>query len=125
MSVGGHTSASSLAAMDVSLPTSSLNIAASSNPPQSRSKSDNNSAPRENSTFDPDIHASVAKDSVPLGPPVIESLRWDHECSDEEKEEERIEIYKVNRRKRYENALTEKKEQLLLHSSNKTNYYFS
>lgn len=44
----------------------------------------------------------------------VESLRWDQELSDEEKEKERIEIYKENRRKRYENALAEKKAQLPL-----------
>lgn len=52
-----------------------------------------------------------------------DSLRWDHECSDEEKEKERIEIYKENRRKRYENALLEKKAALSLHGSNKLKYY--
>ena len=40
---------------------------------------------------------------------VLESLRWEKECSDEEKERERIEQYKANRRKRYENALEERR----------------
>ena len=31
----------------------------------------------------------------------IESLRWNRECSDEERERERVEEYKRNRRKRY------------------------
>ena len=39
----------------------------------------------------------------------LESLRWERECSDEEKERERIEQYKVNRRKRYESALEERR----------------
>lgn len=30
-----------------------------------------------------------------------ESLRWENQCSDEEKERERIELYKRNRQKRY------------------------
>ena len=38
---------------------------------------------------------------------VQESLRWDNECSDEEKEKDRIEVYKTNRRKRYNNLLKE------------------
>jgi len=36
---------------------------------------------------------------------MVESLRWEKQYSDEEKETERIEVYKANRRKRYENAL--------------------
>lgn len=54
----------------------------------------------------------------------LESLRWEQECSDEEKERERIEVYKENRRKRYENALAEKKAQLSLHTSNRVKYYW-
>lgn len=42
----------------------------------------------------------------------MESLRWEQQYSDEEKEKERIEVYKANRRKRYENALKEKRNQL-------------
>lgn len=34
-------------------------------------------------------------------PATQESLRWENQCSDEEKERERIEVYKNNRRKRY------------------------
>ena len=40
---------------------------------------------------------------------MMESLRWEKQCSDEEKEKERIELYKANRRKRYENALEERR----------------
>ena len=40
---------------------------------------------------------------------MLESLRWERECSDEEREKERIKLYKANRRKRYENALEERK----------------
>lgn len=36
-----------------------------------------------------------------------ESLRWENQCSDEEKERERIEVYKSNRRKRYNKKLRE------------------
>ena len=39
----------------------------------------------------------------------MESLRWEQQYSDEEKEKERIEVYKANRRKRYENALKERR----------------
>ena len=45
--------------------------------------------------------------SLPVSGQAVESLRWDTICSDEEKEEERISRYKQNRRKRYENALSE------------------
>ena len=62
-----------------------------------------------------DYHSSVCS--------VLESLRWDQEYSDEEKEKERIELYKENRRKRYENALAEKKAQLSFCAAKK--YYFS
>ena len=44
---------------------------------------------------------------------MLESLRWEQECSDEEKEKERIKEYKANRRKRYENALEERKTQII------------
>ena len=50
---------------------------------------------------------------------MLESLRWEQECSDEEKEKERIKEYKANRRKRYENALEERKTQIIT----KTPYY--
>ena len=44
---------------------------------------------------------------------MLESLRWERECSDEEREKERIKQYKANRRKRYENALEERKTQII------------
>lgn len=44
---------------------------------------------------------------------MLESLRWERECSDEEREKERIKLYKANRRKRYENALEERKTQII------------
>ena len=50
---------------------------------------------------------------------MLESLRWERECSDEEREKERIKVYKANRRKRYENALEERKTQMI----SKTPYY--
>lgn len=56
---------------------------------------------------------------------VPESLRWDRECSDEETERKRIEIYKENRRKRYENALAERKAQLSLRATNRVKFYIS
>ena len=54
---------------------------------------------------------------------MMESLRWEQECSDEEKEERRIELYKANRRKRYENALEEKRTQLI--RTDKQCFYYS
>ena len=45
-------------------------------------------------------------------PSLVESLRWEDECSDEEQERGRIETYKENRRKRYENALQERRAQI-------------
>ena len=44
---------------------------------------------------------------------MLESLRWERECSDEEREKERIKVYKANRRKRYENAIEERKTQII------------
>ena len=51
---------------------------------------------------------------------MLESLRWERECSDEEREKERIKQYKANRRKRYENALEERKTQII---STRAPYY--
>ena len=51
---------------------------------------------------------------------MLESLRWERECSDEEREKERIKQYKANRRKRYENALEERKTQII---TTKAPYY--
>lgn len=53
----------------------------------------------------------VSKD--PSVSSMLESLRWERECSDEEREKERIKQYKANRRKRYENALEERKTQII------------
>lgn len=54
----------------------------------------------------------------------VESLRWDRRCSDEGEEKHRIEIYKENRRKRYEKALEERKARLsLCTTNNKVKYY--
>lgn len=54
-------------------------------------------------------------------PSMLESLRWDQEYSDEERERERIEVYKSNRRKRYEKALEERRTQVM----KKNPYYTS
>lgn len=43
---------------------------------------------------------------------MLESLRWEHELSDEEAEKARLEIYKENRRKRYQAALEQQKARL-------------
>lgn len=46
-----------------------------------------------------------------------ESLRWENQCSDEEKERKRIEVYKSNRRKRYKRHFGE------LHQSQLNPFY--
>lgn len=46
-----------------------------------------------------------------------ESLRWENQCSDEEKERKRIEVYKSNRRKRYKRHFRE------LHQSHHNPFY--
>ena len=43
--------------------------------------------------------------------PTDDSLRWTNVCSDEDKELKRIELYKENRRKRYEDALKQRRTQ--------------
>lgn len=62
-------------------------------------------------------HPGVSNDASVSS--MLESLRWERECSDEEREKERIKVYKANRRKRYENALEERKTQLI----SKASYY--
>ena len=44
---------------------------------------------------------------------MMESLRWEHQLSDEEAEKARIEIYKANRRKRYKESLEQQRTNLL------------
>jgi len=56
---------------------------------------------------------------------MVESLRWEKQYSDEEKETERIEVYKANRRKRYENALEERRKQLVMTDTRRHPYYAS
>ena len=56
-------------------------------------------------------HSGVSKD--PSVSSMLESLRWEREYSDEEREQERIKVYKANRRRRYENALEERKTQMI------------
>lgn len=50
-------------------------------------------------------HSDITTEST------IDSLRWSNVCSDEEKELERIKLYKENRRKRYEDALQQRRTQ--------------
>lgn len=54
-----------------------------------------------------------------------ESLRWEGALSDEEEESARIEQYKVHRRKRYQEALMQKKEHIYRNTSKKQLYYTS
>ncbi len=46
--------------------------------------------------------------------------RWSAACSDEEQEKQRLEVYKENRRKRYESALEQK-----LSKIPRNDYYYS
>lgn len=55
----------------------------------------------------------------------LESLRWEQECSDEEREQARIEVYKANRRKRYENALEERRAEIAGASGTGKNRFYS
>lgn len=45
---------------------------------------------------------------------MLESLRWDHALSDEEAEKVRLEVYKTNRRKRYQTALERQQKPALI-----------
>ena len=54
-----------------------------------------------------------------------ETLRWEGALSDEEEESSRIECYKEDRRKRYQEALMQKKEHISRNMSRKPLYYTS
>ena len=45
---------------------------------------------------------------------MLESLRWDHALSDEEAEKARLEVYRSNRRKRYQTALERQQKPVLV-----------
>ncbi len=139
MSIGGQTSASSSAAMVISNRDDSHSSHAPQTGPSSLTITRSESLPigkatqgassqvcqRTATTASMGRDASIReyhKDSVDLA---LESLRWEQEYSDEEKEKERIEIYKENRRKRYENALDERRAQLQLQASNRVKYIIS
>lgn len=131
MSIGGHTSANSSAAMDagsggdhnhsplmpsdlaVTRSASTLGVAETKSSSQDGHEclSSSSSCTAERDCGD---------DSESLS---RESLRWEDKCSDVEKEKERIEIYKENRRKRYEKALEERKAHLSLQTTNRVKYY--
>lgn len=131
MSIGGHTtSASSSAAMDTSSSGSMARVESSAHsstlpcdPASTRSPLNSAAASAKAVERLLDHKPASGSSTDSSVEPVLESLRWERECSDEEKEKERIEIYKENRRKRYENALAERKAQLSLHTSNKVRYY--
>ena len=140
MSIGGHTSASSSAAMEINNggdshsshtpPTipSDLAITRLDSAPIGSKAAQGSDCLVSQRTVTAGVHGRDAsirdyhKDSIDLA---LESLRWEQEYSDEEKEKERIEIYKENRRKRYENALAKKKAQLQLQTSNRVKYIIS
>ena len=54
-----------------------------------------------------------------------ETLRWEGTLSDEEEESTRIECYKENRRRRYQEALMQKKEHISRNTNRKQLYYTS
>lgn len=133
MSIGGRTSANSSGAMDVRIsdsvhtspppppPTTDLAVTRSASGAsvtlaKSTSREDDCEPVSEGSGCD---HACAGNQESAVR---VESLRWDHRCSDEEEEKHRIEVYKVNRRKRYENALEQRKA-LSLCTTNKVKYY--
>ena len=47
----------------------------------------------------------------------VETLRWENELSDEEKEKERIEEYKMKRRERYKEALALQRNNITINNS--------
>ena len=60
-------------------------------------------------SHDSDMSHDTVPQSSPGGhSPRADTDRWGHVCSDEEQERRRLEVYKENRRKRYESALEEK-----------------
>lgn len=63
------------------------------------------------------IHANEKDQFCAVLSATEESLRWENQCSDEEKERKRIEVYKSNRRKRYKRHLGE------LHQSHHNPFY--
>ena len=130
MSLGGQTSANSSTGMEVNneisspVHTSSTRSAMESSATTARGAS---SSSQECGPASEGSTSSCCKGTSALDKKTsevsLESLRWENPCLDEEKEKERIEIYKVNRRKRYENAMEEKKAQLSLCTTNKAKYY--
>ena len=132
MSIGGHTSTNS--STTVGLATSSLALTSKSASLDSDARGNNGGGESHEEAYKPDSKDSASLcckslnkeslvDKKALDDAALQSLRWEGQCSDEEKEKERIEIYKENRRKRYENALEEKRAQLSLHTTNRTKYY--
>ena len=131
MSIGGRTSANSSGAMDVSTngtdsthtQTSDLAVtrsarAAHITTARTTSQEDDCQPVSEGSGCD-HTHTSDKDTSVH-----VESLRWENQCSDEDEEKQRIEVYKENRRKRYEKALEERKARLShCTPTSKVNYY--
>lgn len=128
MSIGGRTSANSSGAMDVGIngsdsthtQTSDLAVTRSAciTMAKSTSREDDCQPVSEGSGCD---HTCTTDKDISVH---VESLRWEHQCSDEEEEKQRIEVYKENRRKRYEKALEERKARLSLCTpTSKVNYY--
>ena len=74
--------------------------------------SSNGARGSQTSKLEPNKSSSLTKVNAALTNAVklksLESLRWENELADEEKEEERLHIYKMNRRKRYLAAAQEK-----------------
>ena len=74
--------------------------------------SSNGAKGSQTSKSEPSKSSSLAKNNAALANAAklksLESLRWENQLDDEEKEEERLHIYKMNRRKRYLAAAQEK-----------------
>ena len=136
MSIGGHTSANSSAAMDAGSGGDHNHSRTSPLVPSdlavTRSASTLDVTLTKTDTQDGHSHECLSSSSSCTAERDCgdvteclsrESLRWEDKCSDAEKEKERLELYKENRRKRYEKALEERKAHLSLQTTNRVKYY--
>ncbi len=82
-----------------------------------------------NSLTEPSKHSSKTSDPsrcIPVSKAEQgKSLRWEREYSDEERERERIEVYKANRRKRYEEALEGRRAEIARGAGVKKNRFYT
>lgn len=137
MSIGGHTSTTSSAATDALMsngtdpiltPPLISDLAVTRSASVMTDSAEGTSCQDDRETIlevsvSSDCKCTRDSDEVSQEASLGVSLRWEDQCSDEEKEKERIEVYKENRRKRYQAALEERKARSLLHGTNKVKYY--